>query len=60
MMVEINDKTAKLLDVICRVYHVWAEDELDFSEMIALMTEEVYANMWKDVNKERYDDYKGK
>lgn len=59
MMVEINDKTEKLLDVICRVYHVWAEDELDFSEMIALMTEEVYDNMWKDVEKERYDDYKG-
>lgn len=45
--------------------HMWKLDVLadaydaDWEEMLYWMINEAYANMWKDVNKEKYDDYKG-
>lgn len=31
---------------------------MDFDDMLAAVIDEAYDNMWKDVEKERYDDYK--
>lgn len=48
----IDGAMMRKLEIVCAAYGA------DWQEMVFWMIDEAYDNMWKDVSKERYDDYK--
>lgn len=63
MWVYAREETIQKLKTVCHAYgYRWDEYEEDsdhyYACMIKLMIDEAYANMWKDVDKERYNEYK--
>lgn len=49
--VKLSDGLAVRLDALCRWYDV------DANEMVAALLKDAYAEMWKDVKKDRFYEY---
>lgn len=49
--VKLSDGLAVRLDALCRWYDV------DANEMVSALIKDAYAEMWKDVKKDRFYEY---
>lgn len=60
MLLAINEDSLKKLHCVISAYGLndpYKDDQALLEDMIELMIEEAYGEMWKDVEKERYDEY---